>query len=265
MRRALVAANWKMHGRAALIGGYVSQLARAAESARDDVEVLLCPPTPYLGAAAAATADTDIALGAQDCSYEEEDGAFTGEASAAMLADAGCGWVLVGHSERRRRWAESDALVAAKFRAVQGAGLKPILCVGETEGERADGRAESRVLAQLAAVMERCEMDQLGRAALAYEPVWAIGSGQAASPADAQSLHAALRAAVAERDRAAARRIRILYGGSVSGANAGEFFAQPDIDGALVGGASLDAGTFSGIVAAAREVRHRQEQSRGAA
>ncbi|MGH8428020.1 MAG: triose-phosphate isomerase [Gammaproteobacteria bacterium] len=253
MRRALVVANWKMHGRVAALDDYVAGLQWPEEVA-GGVEVVVCPPVPYLSALRAKLANSGIALGAQDCAAHVKDGAFTGEVSAAMLADVGCRWVIVGHSERRQAQGETDTVVAAKFLAAQAAELSPILCVGETTAEREEGRAYSTVLAQLESVLERIGLENLGRAALAYEPVWAIGSGKPARPADAEAMHRILRAAVAKRSRMAAQSLRILYGGSVKAENAEEFFAEPDIDGALIGGASLDAGLFSKIVVATQHM-----------
>lgn len=250
MRTPIVAANWKMHGRQAMLGDFVAGLRRI--EAGDGVDMVLCPPFPYLATLAKHLAGVHgVALGAQDCSPESGDGAFTGEVSAAMLADVGCRWVIVGHSERRRRAGESDDQVAAKFAAAGEAGLTPILCVGESGEERAVGRAEAVVRAQLEAVIGRVGADRLGLAALAYEPVWAIGSGQPASAETAQDMHRVLRDAVARRSGAAARTLRILYGGSVKADNAAAFFEQADIDGALVGGASLDPAAFCAIAVAA--------------
>lgn len=249
MRRPFVAANWKMHGRAAMLEGYAEGLLGARRP--DAVDVVICPPAPYLAQLARRLGDGAFALGGQDCSAERRDGAYTGEVSAAMLADSGCRWVVVGHSERRRRGGESDETVAAKAAAALEAGLRPVICVGETARERDDGRARAVVLAQLEAVLEGVPAPGWAESVLAYEPVWAIGSGRAATPADAAEMHRALRDAIARRDAAAAAAMRIVYGGSVTAANAGGFFAQADVDGALVGGASLDAGEFMRIVATA--------------
>ncbi|MGH7058458.1 MAG: triose-phosphate isomerase, partial [Acetobacteraceae bacterium] len=228
MRRALVVANWKMHGRLAMLDDYVAGLG---EESAGSVDVVVCPPTLYLSAFAAQLAHSHAHLGAQDCAAQIQDGAFTGEVSAAMLADVGCRWVIVGHSERRQGMGETDALVAAKFIAAQSAGLNPILCVGETKTERAEGRAYATVLAQLEAVLDRVDPQSLGDAALAYEPVWAIGSGEAAEPGDAEAIQKVLREAVGKRSRAAAQSLRILYGGSVKPDNAGDFFASDHVDG----------------------------------
>lgn len=239
-----------MYGRLAMLGEYVSGFSEVAEDA--GLEVVLCPPVPYLAPLAARLADLGaVALGAQDCSSEPEDGAYTGEVSASMLRDIGCQWVILGHSERRRRFGESDETVAAKFAAAVDAGLRPILCVGETEDERASGHAYAVVMAQLEAVLDRAGLENFGRSAVAYEPVWAIGSGKPATVEAAQEMHHALREVVARRSRTASESLRILYGGSVKPANAAEFFAAPDVDGALVGGASLDPRAFRAITEAA--------------
>lgn len=258
MRTSLIVANWKMNGRAAVLDAYASGLAAGLGEA-PGVECVVCPPASYLSLFAArlgpGTALGNRArLGAQDCSPEVEDGAYTGEMSAAMLADVGCRRVIVGHSERRQRQGETDAVVAAKFEAALEAGLAPILCVGETAEQREAGRAEETVQAQVDAVLERVSGERIARGAIAYEPIWAIGSGRAATPEVAEAMHRVLRARVAESSAAAAEAVCILYGGSVKPGNAAEFFAEPDIDGALVGGASLDPAAFCAIVAAARSV-----------
>jgi len=255
MRTPIVAANWKMHGRLAMLGDYVAGFERMPEA--PGVTTVICPPYPYLAAFAGRLPDLgEVGLGAQDCSDESKDGAYTGEVSAAMLADMGCGWVVVGHSERRRRFAETDARVAAKFGAAADADLTPILCVGETQDERSGGRAQSVVLAQLEAVLERVGVERLGRAAVAYEPIWAIGSGEPATPEAAQEMHHLLREAVGKRSREAGESVRIIYGGSVKPGNAADFFAEPDVDGALVGGASLDPSGFRSIAMAAAAARN---------
>ena len=258
MRTPLVVANWKMHGRAAVLDAYVSGLA-AGLRVVDGVDCVVCPPAPYLTIFDAqmgpgTALDGRVELGAQDCSPETGDGAYTGEIAAAMLADVGCRRVIVGHSERRRRQGETDRLVAAKFDAALEAGLSPILCVGESEAQRDAGDAEARVRAQLDAVLDRVGGERLAQGAVAYEPIWAIGSGKAATPEAAEVMHRVLRARIAERSTAAAEAVCILYGGSVKPGNAADFFAVPDIDGALVGGACLDPADFCAIVAAAQAV-----------
>jgi triosephosphate isomerase (TIM) len=246
-RRALVAANWKMNGSLTANEDWIARFVPKAVSLR--CEIVVCAPFVYLCTLGRSLAPAE--LGAQDLS-EQTAGAFTGDVSGEMLADVGCRWVIVGHSERRHLHGETDAVVAAKAaRAVQ-AGLQPIVCVGETLAQREAGRTQEVVGAQLAAVLDAIGPDGLTRGALAYEPVWAIGTGRNATPAQAQEVHAALRAQVAQRDKAAAGALRILYGGSVKPANAGELFSQQDIDGGLIGGASLSASDFLAICAAVR-------------
>lgn len=254
MRRKLVAGNWKMQGRLTANAALLAAL-KAEQAGFAGVDVWLAPPAPYLAQLAALLQGSALQLMAQNVA-REEDGAFTGEVSAGMLTDVGVQAVIIGHSERRSRYGESDAIVAEKFARAQAAGLTPVLCVGETLAEREAGSTESVVLAQLRAVMATQGVAALRRAVLAYEPVWAIGTGRTASPAQAQAVHACLRAAVAEQDAAVAADLRILYGGSVKAANAAELFAEPDIDGALVGGASLDANEFIAIARAARAAQN---------
>ncbi len=248
MRDYLIAGNWKMHGsneaNAALVGAIL-------DGARDlRCKLLICPPFPYLQPVRAQVEGTAVALGAQNVS-EHAPGAFTGEVAAAMLVDAGCEYVIVGHSERRSLMGESSEQVAAKFAAAQAAGLTPILCVGETLDEREAGRTEAVVDAQLDAVLERSGVAALARAVLAYEPVWAIGTGRTATPEQAQAVHRHLRGRLAARDAGVAERLQILYGGSVKGDNAAGLLAMPDIDGGLIGGASLKAAEFLAIARAA--------------
>jgi triosephosphate isomerase (TIM) len=243
-RIPLVVGNWKMHGsratNAELLAGIVG-----AEPYTADVAV--CVPFPYLGDTAVALASRVVRWGAQDVSAHES-GAFTGEVSAGMLREFGCRYVLVGHSERRQHHGESDALVASKAQAALARGVTPIVCVGETLEQRDSGQTEAVVKRQLSAVIH-----QLGHCAgeivVAYEPVWAIGSGSTASPQQAQTVHAVLRAQL-QAATAHAERSRILYGGSLNADNAAELLAQPDIDGGLIGGASLKADDFLAIVAA---------------
>ncbi len=218
------------------------------------VDVLLLPPAPYLAQVVAAAKPDTWQTGAQNV-HTEASGAYTGEVAAEMVRDLGASHVLVGHSERRQYFGEDDALLAAKFQAAQRAGLIPVLCVGETEAQREQGTtaALNVVVAQVAAVVEVVGLAAMHDAVIAYEPVWAIGTGRTASPDDAQQVHAALRAWLADREPALASRCQLLYGGSVKADSAAGLFAQPDIDGALVGGASLDAAQFAAIIAAAAE------------
>jgi triosephosphate isomerase len=241
MRRSrLVAGNWKMHGSRASNGALLDALA--GQLGRETgVAIVVCPPYPYLAQVAESLAGTAIACGAQNVS-EHAQGAYTGEVSAAMLTECGCRYVIVGHSERRQLYGERDAQVAAKFAAALGGGLTPLLCVGETLEEREAGRTEEVVARQLDAILKQGEF---GNAVLAYEPVWAIGTGRNATPEQAQVVHEFLRARVFPETR-------ILYGGSVKAQNAAAIFAMPDVDGGLIGGASLVAKEFIEIVRAAK-------------
>ena len=246
-RTPLVAANWKMNGRYGLVAELGAALATADLGS---AEVAVCPPFPYLQALGAELKGSGVGLGAQTL-CDHEDGAFTGEVSAEMLVDMGCRYVIVGHSERRELFGEDDDLVASKFLRAQKAGLIPILCVGETLRQREAGDTQHVVVRQLMAVVEAAGSAALDRAVLAYEPVWAIGTGLTASPEQAQAVHAALRAALAARDPDVAAGVRRLYGGSVKADNAAPLFAQPDIDGGLIGGASLNEKEFIAICRAA--------------
>jgi triosephosphate isomerase len=204
---------------------------------------MVCPPFVYLAEIKDSLQGSGILLGAQDVCAETS-GAFTGEVSAAMLRDVGCTHVIVGHSERRAFYGETDGIVTGKFKAARAAGLEPILCVGETLQERQAGATDDVVRRQLTAVLDEVPIEEFTAAVVAYEPVWAIGTGHTASPDQAQTVHALIRAIVAARNARIATQVRILYGGSVKGSNAAALFAQPDIDGGLVGGASLDAADF---------------------
>jgi triosephosphate isomerase (TIM) len=217
-----------------------------------EVECAVCVPYPYLAQAADRLRGTSLAWGAQNVS-EHAQGAYTGEVSAAMLAEHGCRYVIVGHSERRQLYGETDAQVAAKFSAVQSSGMTPILCVGETLAERDAGKTQSVVQRQLDAVLSAATGRGFANAVLAYEPVWAIGTGRNATPEQARDVHAFLRSRVAAEDAGIARELRILYGGSVKAANAAALFAMPELDGGLIGGASLVAQEFLAIGRAARK------------
>jgi triosephosphate isomerase len=240
MQRRLVAGNWKMHGSLSANRALLDAVLAGMQGLRG-VECAVCVPFPYLADAAARLQGSALALGAQNLS-EHAQGAYTGEVSASMLAEFGCRFVIVGHSERRQLFGEADAAVAAKFAAAQAAGMIPILCVGETLEERDGGSTERVVMRQLDAVLTRVKF---GNAVLAYEPVWAIGTGRTATPEQAQAVHAALRGRVGGQ-------ARILYGGSVKASNAAEIFAMPDVDGGLIGGASLVAADFVAIARAAQ-------------
>lgn len=241
MRRKLVAGNWKMNGGLAANARLLDRLA-AEWTTAEARELAVCVPAPYLAQVQAALTGTAVTWGAQDVS-EHREGAYTGDVAAGMLAEFGCRYVIVGHSERRQLHGESDAVVGAKARAAQDAGLIPIACVGETLAERERGDTTAVVARQLAAVIDALS-DAVRDVVVAYEPVWAIGTGRTAAPAEAQAVHASLRSQLAAVDAA---DVSILYGGSVKAANAATLFAMPDIDGALVGGASLDAGEFLAI------------------
>ncbi len=225
-------------------------LLAALKPALAGIDAVVCVPFPYLAQAQAALAGSSIAWGAQNLS-EQAKGAFTGEVSTAMLLDFGCTYVIVGHSERRSLYGESDALVASKYMAAQAAGLKPILCVGESLEERESGVTEAVVARQLDAVINAAGVASLANAVVAYEPVWAIGTGKTASPEQAQAVHAFIRNKIAALDAAIANQLVIQYGGSVKAANASELMVKPDIDGGLIGGASLVAEEFVAICRAA--------------
>jgi len=221
--------------------------------ASDHVSLLVCPPYPYLASVASQLAGSSVQLGAQNVS-EHDKGAFTGEVAPAMLHDVGCRYAIVGHSERRTLYGESSAQVADKMAAALAAGLVPILCVGETLDEREAGSTEQVVGEQLAAAIERNGIAAFASAVVAYEPVWAIGTGKTATPEQAQDVHRYIRSVLAEQDAAVAENVQILYGGSVKGDNAAGLFGMPDIDGGLIGGASLKAADFLAIARAATEI-----------
>ncbi len=249
MRKIIAAGNWKMHGTRACVSALIGGL-RSKVPADAGAEIVVFPSFVHLEHVSELIAGSPIRLGAQNLAVEDQ-GAFTGEVSAPMLADVGCEFVLVGHSERRTLYGESDALVAAKFEAARRHGLIPVLCVGETLDERERGTTEEVVARQLDAVLDSSGVDALAKAVVAYEPVWAIGTGKTATPDQAQAVHAFIRGRVAQKSDTIAGSLQILYGGSVKGANAGELFSMEDVDGGLVGGASLDATQFAQICTAA--------------
>jgi len=254
MRRPfLVAANWKMHGTRTSVEALLDELCRPPFTYMDlkQVQVLLLPSYLHISQVAEALDDTGLCLGAQNCAEQANEGALTGEIAANQLKDMGCVWVLLGHSERRLQLGETDAQIIRKFAAARAAGLRPLLCVGETLAQRQASKTLQIVEQQLGAVIEALGIGAFAAAALAYEPVWAIGTGLSASPEQAQEVHAAIRAQLARHSAEIAAKIRILYGGSVKAANAAELFAMPDIDGGLVGGASLNAQEFGAICCAA--------------
>ncbi len=251
MRKFLVAGNWKMNTDAAsgekLVAGILEGLDAAC-----GVDVLVCPPYPYLHRIGRQLTGTPLLLGAQNVS-EHASGAYTGEVAPAMLRDVGCQYVIVGHSERRSLYGESSVQVAAKFRAAQAAGLTPILCVGESLEQREAGSTEAVVASQIAAVIATSGVDAFESAVIAYEPVWAIGTGRVATPEQAQDVHRHIRELLARDSADVARRVQILYGGSMKGENAAGLLTMADIDGGLIGGASLKHADFLAIVNAASE------------
>ncbi|MCW3150662.1 triose-phosphate isomerase [Stutzerimonas stutzeri] len=249
MRRKMVAGNWKMNGTRTSVAELISSLKR--EELPSGVDVAVFPSSLHIAQVVGELEGSAISVGAQDCAEECGFGAFTGEESSAQLLDAGCTWVLVGHSERRLLLGEGDEVVSRKFSAAQASGLRPILCVGETFDERQAGRTLEVVSRQISCVLDVVGVAAFEFAVVAYEPVWAIGSGLSATPGQAQRVHAAIRGVVARRDPAIAEGLRILYGGSVKAENAAELFSQVDVDGGLIGGASLNANDFSAICRAA--------------
>jgi triosephosphate isomerase len=253
-RHRIVAGNWKMHGSRAENQALVEALI-APGKIDDRATCVVCPPFVYLAELSRSLKGSAISLGGQDVCAESQ-GAFTGEVSAAMLRDVGCEYVLVGHSERRALYGEDDAMVARKFSAAQARGLTPVLCVGEQLAERDAGHTHAVVGRQLDAVLAVSGVAALARAVLAYEPVWAIGTGRTASPEQAEDVHAFIRARVAAHDASIAAGLRVLYGGSVKAGNAAELFGMPNVDGGLIGGASLKAEEFLAIWTAAALVRN---------
>ena len=253
MRRPIVAGNWKMHGTRSENARLIEEITSRypADMAAEAGECVICPPYVYLQEVGRLLRESSaIVLGAQDVCADAQ-GAFTGEVSATMLKDVGCQYVIVGHSERRLLYRESDQLVARKFAAAHAKALVPILCVGEQLADRETGRTREVVARQLDAVLELCGTRTLANAVIAYEPVWAIGTGRNATPDQAQEVHAFIRARIGAQDDTIAASTRILYGGSVKASNAAELFAMPDVDGGLIGGASLKADEFLAILAAA--------------
>ena len=249
MRRKLIAGNWKMNtNRASAVGLAQGIVERAVGFSH--LDLLVCPPNVYLTAVNDVVADTPVGLGAQNM-YHEPDGAFTGEVSAAMLLDVGCRYVILGHSERRHILGETDANVNLKTLAALSAGLVPIVCVGELLAEREAGQTAAVIRRQFQGSLANVPADAIERIVIAYEPVWAIGTGKVATPLQAQEVHADLRRLLRERYNERSVRVRVLYGGSVKPGNAAELLSQPDIDGALVGGASLKVDDFLGIASGA--------------
>jgi triosephosphate isomerase len=246
MRSSLIAGNWKMNGN---LQSAIDLVEGIKGGDAGKAELAVCPPAVYLMKIGGMLADSDIALGAQNVG-DREAGAFTGEIAAQMLLECGCRYAIVGHSERRALYGESDRLVAARFAMALQAGIKPILCVGETLQERDSGVTEAVVARQVDAALEVNGIDSFARAVIAYEPVWAIGTGQVATPEQAQAVHAFIRNRLAQLDSEVARQVQILYGGSMNPANAAELLSQADIDGGLIGGAALKARDFLAIAQA---------------
>lgn len=251
MRKPLVAGNWKMNGSRSGVTELLQGI-NSGSAGIDGVEILVCPPYPFIPAAETLLQGNGIAWGAQNVSAESA-GAFTGEVAASMLLDFGCSYVIVGHSERRALYGEDDQLVAEKFAASVAAGLIPILCLGETLDERESGVTEQVVARQLDAVIEKVGLDGLAKGVIAYEPVWAIGTGKTATPEQAQEVHAFIRNRIAAGNADVASEMRILYGGSMKPDNALELIGMSDIDGGLIGGASLKSDDFLAICKAAVE------------
>ncbi len=247
MRRKIVAGNWKLHGTRDFATNLVSEIAK---SPVQGVDLVVLPPLPYLGDLIEDFEGTPLAFGAQDVSSNEQ-GAYTGEVSATMLVDVGARYGLVGHSERRQYHGESSELVALKFQAAVKAGLQPILCLGEGLDDREAGRVEAVIAAQLQPVLEQVGVEAFANAVIAYEPVWAIGTGRTATAGQAQAVHAYIRSLIAAHDATIADSLPILYGGSVKPGNAAELFGQADVDGGLIGGASLVSADFLAIAHAA--------------
>ena len=248
-RRPLIAGNWKMYKTVQEADEFIAALLPRVSSVQN-VGIGICPTYTALQAMVDATRGSPVDVYAQNM-HQEDHGAFTGEVSAAMLDEVGVHGVILGHSERRQMFGETDRALALKVQAALAAGLAPILCVGETEEEREAGDTERKLRHQVQEDLARLETEQLGALVIAYEPIWAIGTGQVATPEQAQEAIAFVRALVGDRSREQAELVRILYGGSVKADNAAELMALPDVDGALVGGASLDAEAFAAIVAAA--------------
>ncbi|WP_058554652.1 triose-phosphate isomerase [Thiohalocapsa sp. ML1] len=251
MRRPFIAGNWKMNGSKAEAAELIRGIVAGAASMQK-VEIAVCPPFPYLYVAEQMLAGTAIAWGSQDVSREEA-GAFTGQVSAAMLKDFGCRYAIVGHSERRQFNGETDAIIARKYARAVAGGVTPILCVGETLDERESGKTEEVVARHIDAVLDLGGAEAYAVGVVAYEPVWAIGTGVTATPEQAQEVHAFLRERIAAKNKAVAEGLRILYGGSMKPGNAVELIGQADIDGGLIGGAALKASDFLAICQAGED------------
>lgn len=250
MRQKLIAGNWKMNASSQQVDQLLGELLTGLSDVTSSAQLAVCPPFPYLSQAKKLLESSAILLGAQDCSNQKE-GAFTGQVAAPMLADMGVNLVLVGHSERRSYQQEADAEILAKTQQALTAGLTPIICVGETQAEREAGNTAEVVLSQLELVLTELSATEISQLVIAYEPVWAIGTGLTATPEEAQEVHALIRQKLAEVSPEIAANVRILYGGSMNASNAEQLLAMPDIDGGLIGGASLTATDFLTIYSAA--------------
>ncbi len=251
MRKPLIAGNWKMNGSRESIAILLDGI-KAGMGDITTAEVAVCAPSIYMGDVQARLEGSDVTWGGQDVSVHDS-GAYTGETAASMLQDFGCKYAIIGHSERRTYHAESDALVSEKFEQAINNGLVPLFCIGETLEEREQGITEDVVARQIDAVLDRVGAEGMAKGVIAYEPVWAIGTGMTASPQQAQDVHAFIRGRVAAADAAVAEKVQILYGGSMNAGNAAELLSQPDIDGGLIGGASLKADDFLTIARAANQ------------
>lgn len=249
MRQNMIAGNWKMNGTSDSVKTLIEGVTAGLDAAQKS-DVVVCAPYVYIPAVVAATANSAVSVGAQDVS-EQDQGAYTGEVSGGMLKDVGCEYVIIGHSERRSLYGESDSDSAQKYIAAQRHGLTPIFCIGELLEERENGTTEAVCARQLDAVIEAAGVASLAKAVIAYEPVWAIGTGKVASPEQAQAVHAFIRNKLAALDPAIAEKVQILYGGSMNPSNVADLIAQPDIDGGLIGGASLKAEDFLALCQAA--------------
>lgn len=249
MRRPMVAGNWKMHGTRASVAELIEGLGK--QELPSEVDVVVMPPSLFINQVVAGLEGRAIAVGAQDAAFQVGQGALTGEVAPSQLKEAGCMYVLVGHSERRQLIGEQDDVLNRKFAAIQESGLTPVLCIGETLEQREAGQTLEVVGQQLDSIIGAFGIEAFANAVIAYEPVWAIGTGLTASPQQAQEVHAAIRAQLAQKNAEVAQGVRLLYGGSVKSTNAVELFGMPDIDGGLIGGASLNADEFGAICRAA--------------
>ncbi len=251
MRRPIVAANWKLNGSLEMAQSLVSEINTHSQN-HSAVDVVISPPFPYLVRVSELITSANVHLGAQTCAQHQA-GAYTGEVAANMLSEFKCDYVIVGHSERREYYGETDEIVAEKFLQIQAAGMVPILCVGESLEQRESGVMQDTIVNQVHAVVNKAGIEAMQHSVIAYEPIWAIGTGKTATPEQAQEVHALIRNEIAKQSSDIATQLRILYGGSVKAANATELFSQTDIDGGLIGGASLDAEQFNAIVSAASD------------